>query len=81
MGPMEILVIQIRNRSRDPQSSIRQTLGVFWRSLGRDCSPEVDRKSTGRPTESTHLDPWGLSKEEPPTKEHGVVKLRPHTHL
>jgi hypothetical protein len=31
--------------------------------------PQGDRNSTGRPTESTNLDPWGLSETELPTKE------------
>ena len=28
-----------------------------------------DRDSTGRPTESTNLDSWGLSETKPRTKE------------
>jgi hypothetical protein len=31
--------------------------------------PKEDSDSTGRPTESTNLDPWGLSETELPTKE------------
>ena len=27
--------------------------------MRKDCRPEGDRNSTGRPTESTNLDPWG----------------------
>jgi hypothetical protein len=38
---------------------------------------EGDKNSIGRPTESTNLDPWGLSETEPPTKEHTLVGLRP----
>jgi hypothetical protein len=40
-------------------------------------TPEVHRNSTGRPTESTNLDPWELSESEPPTKEHTWAEMRP----
>jgi hypothetical protein len=33
-------------------------------------NPEGDRSSTGRPTVSTNLEPWEVSKTEPPRKEH-----------
>jgi hypothetical protein len=39
---------------------------------GRTESPVQDRNSTGRPADSTNMDPWELSKTEPPTKEHTV---------
>jgi hypothetical protein len=32
-------------------------------------APERDRNSIGRPTQSTNLDPWGLSETEPSTKK------------
>jgi hypothetical protein len=35
----------------------------------RSRGSEEDRHSTGRPTESTNLDPWGLLKTELPVKE------------
>jgi hypothetical protein len=42
----------------------------------------VDRNLTGRPTESTNLDPWGLSEIETPTKEHILAEPRPpHTYV
>jgi hypothetical protein len=37
---------------------------------GKIEGPEQDRNSTGRPTESTNMDPWGISEAEPPTKEY-----------
>jgi hypothetical protein len=40
------------------------------RDGGRIEDSRRDRNSTGRATESTTLDPWGLSETEPPTKEH-----------
>jgi hypothetical protein len=45
----------------------------FWKSyrrVGRKIKgPEKDRDSMGIPTESTNLDPWGLTETESPTKE------------
>ena len=49
----------------------------WWMELGdsygrigrRTAGPEGDKNSTGKPTESTNLDP-GLSETEAPTKEH-----------
>jgi hypothetical protein len=41
-----------------------------FRRVGRKTEgPEEDRDSTGRPRESTSLDPWWLSETEPPAKE------------
>jgi hypothetical protein len=35
-------------------------LGDSYRRIGRRISgPEGDRNFTGRPTETTNLDPWG----------------------
>jgi hypothetical protein len=42
----------------------------YEKAGGRMEGPEGDRNSTGRPTESTDVDPAGLSETEPPTKEH-----------
>ena len=47
----------------------------YGRIEERTVGPERDRNSTGRPTESTNLDPWRLSETEPTTKEH--VQNRP----
>jgi hypothetical protein len=33
--------------------------GLLWKNRRKDCSPKKDRNSTGRPTESANLDPWG----------------------
>ena len=35
-----------------------QTVDGAWRIGGRITGPKGDRNSTGRPTESTNLDPW-----------------------
>ena len=43
--------------------------------------PKVDRDSTGRPRESTNLDPWGLPETEPPGKEHAWAGPRPPEHM
>jgi hypothetical protein len=46
-----------------------EELGDSYERVGRRVkSPEGDRNSTGRPTESTILDPWVLSETEPPAK-------------
>ena len=40
-------------------------LGKSWgRVGGKTEGHEEDRDSTGRPTESTNLDPWGLPETE-----------------
>ena len=45
-------------------------LGEFYRRVGRKIEgPEEDRDSTGRPTELTNLDPWGLPETESSAKK------------
>jgi hypothetical protein len=48
-------------------SAARDPYGRLW---GRIADPEGDRNSTGRPRESTNMDPWELSETKPPTKKH-----------
>ena len=43
----------------------------------RTQGPKGDRNSTGRATESTNLDSWGLPETEPPIKEHTWAGPRP----
>lgn len=45
-------------------------------SLGEIAGPKEGMNSTRRPTESMNMDPWGLLKTEPPTKEHTLAKWR-----
>jgi hypothetical protein len=40
---------------------------------------EGDRNSTGRPTEPTNLDSWGLPETAPSTKKHTQPGLSPTT--
>jgi hypothetical protein len=47
-----------------------QLRDFYGRFRERIDSPEGDRNSTRRPTESTNLDPWGFWETEPPAKEH-----------
>jgi len=50
-------------------------------------STNTERKAPGgdrysiRPTESTHLNSWGLPEAEPPTKEHAQAEPRPPAHM
>jgi hypothetical protein len=45
-------------------------IGESYRRVGRRTEGlEEERDPTGRPTESTNLDPWRLQETEPPTKE------------
>jgi len=53
----------------------------YGRVGGRVKSPEEGRDSTGRPTDSTNLDPWELSETEPPIKEHTQSGPRPPAHM
>ena len=55
--------------------------GVSWKSWGRTEVPEGNRDSTGRPTESTDLDPWGFPEPELPTKEQGLTGPQPPAHM
>ena len=49
----------------------------YGRIGGRIAGPEGDKNSTGRPSESTYLDPWGSQETEPPTEEHTWAEPRP----
>jgi hypothetical protein len=53
----------------------------LWRVGGRIEGPKEDRDSTGRPTESTNLDPRGLLETEPPIKERAWTGPRPPTYM
>jgi len=48
---------------------------------GKIEGPERDGNPTGRPKESTNLDPWEVSESEPPTKEHTGARMRPLAHM
>jgi hypothetical protein len=62
---------QLTQTDADTHSQIGMELGDSYGRIGRRVAgPKGDRNSTGRPTESTNLDPWGLSESEPPNKEH-----------
>ena len=54
---------------------------AYGRVKRRIEGPKEYRDSTGRPTESTNLDPWGLLETEPPTKEHTQAGLRAPEHM
>jgi hypothetical protein len=41
----------------------------YGRTGRRIEEPQEDKDSTGRPTEATNLDLWGLSDTESPAKE------------
>ena len=54
------------------------------RARGGFEEPGGDGDSTRRSTESTNLDPLGLSETEPPTKEHMSAEanpILPHTYV
>jgi hypothetical protein len=54
-------------RCKDSHPNFRWNWGSFMERCGRKIEePEEDRDSTGRPTKSTNLDPWGLSEIESP---------------
>jgi hypothetical protein len=53
----------------------------YGRVGGRIVGPEGDRNTTGRPTESTNLDPWELSEIEPTSKEHTWAEPRPLAYM
>ena len=44
--------------------------GLLCKNGRKDCSPEGDKNSIGRTTESTNLEPLGLSESELLTKEY-----------
>jgi hypothetical protein len=45
-------------------------------SGARTEGPKENKDSTGRPTESTNLNPWWFPETEPPTKEQTWTGLR-----
>jgi hypothetical protein len=51
-----------------PTAKHQMELGEFYGRLRRTEGPEEVRDFTGRPTESTNLDTWGLPETEPPTR-------------
>jgi hypothetical protein len=55
------------NQWRDSETHT-QTLGGA-QGIGRIEESEEDRDSTGKPTKSTNLNPWGLPETQSPTKE------------
>ena len=62
-----------------------QTIGEACDSCGRvegrNEGPELVKDSTRRPTVLTNLGPWGLTKTEPPTKEHAWTGPRTLSHI
>jgi hypothetical protein len=38
--------------------TVEEALGLLWKNRKKDYSPYGDRNSTGKPTNSTNLDPW-----------------------
>lgn len=56
-----------------------QVLGGAWLELGGSSGGTGGVKDTTRPTESNNLGPWGLTENEPPTKEHEGAGTRPYT--
>ena len=58
------------DRYRHPQSNSGWNFGFCYGSIGRRCVGSWDKNSTGSPTGSTNLDPWGLSESETPSKNH-----------
>jgi hypothetical protein len=56
----ERLIQQLTQTDIDNHSqTVDGTLGLLWKNIGRIMGIEGDRNSTGRPTESINLDPWG----------------------
>jgi len=57
----------------------------YGRAERRIEEPEEDRDSTGRPTESTNLDPWGLPETQSPIKDRAWAgpkcPLQPRLHI
>jgi hypothetical protein len=59
-----------------------ELLESYGRVGGRIEGSEEDRDSTGRSTESTNLDPWELSENEPSTKGPWLdLTPSPNTHI
>jgi hypothetical protein len=46
--------------------------GALWKRGRRIEGARVVKDTTRRPTESTHLCPWGLTEIESPTREYGL---------
>ena len=56
--------------------TLNEGQGLLWRRIGgRINSPEGDRNSTGRPTESTNLNPWGSQRLNHQPKSINVLEM------
>ena len=69
---------------RDTQTHTQTLDGALEsnRRVGRMIEGlEEDRDSTGRPTQSTNLNPWGLPETGSPTKEQAQAEPRPPAHM
>jgi hypothetical protein len=69
---------------RDAETHIQTLAGAlksYGRVWGRIMGPEEDSDSTGKPTKSTNLDPWGCPETESSTKELAGAGPRPPTHM
>ena len=65
-----------------PQPRDWTELRESYRRVGRRIEgPKRDGNSTGRPTESTNLDRWGLAEIEPPSKMHTLAGHSPSTYV
>ena len=59
------------------QTNSRWSSWALIEEQKKGFQPEGDRNSTGRPTQSTNLDPWRVSGTELPTKKHTWTGPRP----
>jgi len=66
-APLSSKLKQIQRPRSKHQSELQESYG---RVRGMIKGPDENWDSTERPTESINLEPWGLPKSEPPTKEH-----------
>ena len=65
-------------RPRARQAELEESCGREGKRI--EGTREV-KDTTGKPTESTNLDPWELPETEPPTKEHTQAGLRSLAHI
>lgn len=67
---------------RYPETNNGQVGASHWSIEEKIGGPEGDRNTTGRPTESTIVVPWGLLLEtEPLTKKHTWIGPRGPAHM
>ena len=80
--PLRSSTQQLTQTDTDTHSqTVDGAWGLLWKNRRKDCNSKGDRNSTGRPTESTNLDPWGFQRLNHQPKNIHRLDLGLPTHM